>query len=130
AGLGLGLSPLTNAATSSVPLAEVGIASSVLALARNVAGAFGIAIFATVLSNSTTSHLLAIQQHSVVNTVDPNVFRQVVPLMITKANILAFSSVFKTATLFLLIGGVAALFVKESKKDFSGKADLDHPIEI
>ena len=46
-GLGLGLAPLTNAATSSVSLKDVGVASSVLALARNLSGAFGIAIFAT-----------------------------------------------------------------------------------
>jgi len=45
AGLGIGLSPLTTAATSTVPLHEVGIASSILALARNISGAFGIAIF-------------------------------------------------------------------------------------
>lgn len=42
-GLGIGLAPLTNAATSTVPLHEIGIASSVLALARNIAGAFGVA---------------------------------------------------------------------------------------
>lgn len=119
AGLGLGLSPLTNAATSSVPLEEVGIASSVLALARNIAGAFGIAIFATVLSNSTTSHLLSIQKFSLINTHDPNQFQQIIPLMITYANVLAFSTVFRTATVFLLIGGIVALFVKESKKDFN-----------
>lgn len=113
AGLGLGLSPLTNAATSSVPLAEVGIASSVLALARNIAGAFGIAIFATILSNSTTTHLLSLQQYSIVNSADPNLVKQVVPLMITKANVLAFSSVFQTATIFLFIGAIVALFVKE-----------------
>lgn len=121
AGLGIGLSPLTNAATSSVPLAEVGIASSVLALARNIAGAFGIAIFATVLSNSTTAQLIAIQTHSIINTANP----AIVPLMITKANILAFATVFKTATAFLFIGGIVALFVRESKKEFAGKVQSE-----
>ncbi len=120
AGLGLGLSPLTNAATSSVPLAEVGIASSILALARNVSGAFGIAIFATILSNATISYLSAIQKYSIVNTQNQNIVQQIVPLMITKANILAFSSVFQAATILLLIGAVTALFIKESKKDFMG----------
>jgi DHA2 family multidrug resistance protein len=57
-GLGFGLSPLTNAATSTVPTNEIGIASSVLALARNIAGAFGIAIYATILTNSFNSNLI------------------------------------------------------------------------
>ena len=88
-GLGLGLSPLTNAATSTVPLHEVGIASSILALARNISGAFGIAIFATILSNSTTSQLLNLQSHSVINMVNAALLAQIPALMITKANVLA-----------------------------------------
>ncbi len=115
AGLGVGLSPLTNAATSSVPLAEVGIASSVLALARNVAGAFGIAIFATILSNSVNSHLFAIQKYSVVNLKDSTELQRIIPLVVAKANVVAFATVFKTATFFLLLGAVVALFVKENK---------------
>src|SRR6185437_8537863 len=57
-GIGICFGPLTQAATGSVPLKHVGVASSVLALSRNLAGAFGAAIFATILSTSTTTHLI------------------------------------------------------------------------
>lgn len=117
AGLGIGLAPLTQAVTASVPLQEVGIASSILALARNLAGAFGVAIFATVLSNSVTANLLAIQTHSVVNTTNPQLLTIIPGLMITKANVLAFATVFKTAAIFTLLGSIAALFVQDIKSD-------------
>ncbi len=114
-GLGVGFAALTQSATGSVPIHEVGIASSVLALSRNLAGAFGIAIFATILTNSQTSMLLAIQNHSVINTQNP-VMLQIIPaLMIAKANILAYGNVFKWASFLLITGGVASFFLKEIK---------------
>lgn len=128
AGLGIGLAPLTQAVTSSVPLQEVGIASSILALARNLAGAFGVAIFATILSNSTTANLIAIQTHSVINTTNPALLQVIPGLMVTKANILAFATVFRTAAIFLALGGTAALFLQESKTDM-GQHHAE-PLEI
>jgi len=133
-GLGLGLAPLTQAATSTVPLSEVGVASSVLALARNVSGAFGTAIFATILSDSITANLIKIQQFSAVNAVNPGVLQQVIGLMEIKANIVSYATVFQWAVFFMVIGAFAALFVKESKRDFIGneniEEELSHPIEI
>lgn len=131
AGLGIGLAPLTNAATSTVPIHEVGVASSILALARNIAGAFGVAIFATVLTNSTTSHLIAMQTFSVVNSTSPVMMQTVRGLMIMKANILAYQTVFYVASFLMALGGVAALFVRESKKDFMPSSDhMEAPMEI
>jgi hypothetical protein len=127
AGLGIGLAPLTQAVTASVPLQEVGIASSILALARNLAGAFGVAIFATVLSNSVTSNLIAIEQHSLVNTTNPQLLAVIPGLMITKANVLAFSTVFKTAAMFTALGSLAALFIQDIKHDGPPHAE---PLEI
>jgi len=124
AGLGIGMSPLTNAATSTVPISEIGIASSVLALARNISGAFGIAIFATILTNSFSDNLIALQKFTVVNDQSPAILGQVVTLIGLKANILSFAAVFKIAILFLIIGGIAALFVKESKRDFVSKGNV------
>ncbi len=129
-GLGLGLGPLTQAATGTVPVHEVGVASSVLALARNIAGAFGTAIFATILSNSVTSNLIQIQNHSTVNTSNPTELSTIVQLMILKANVLSYSAVFKSAVLFMIIGALAALLVKESKRDFAPGEHTPEPIEI
>lgn len=131
-GLGIGLAPLTQAATNTVPLHEVGIASSVLALARNIAGAFGTAIFATVLSNSVTTNLLQIQRYSTIHTTSPQLLGEIYTLMATKANINAYATVFHWAIFFMVIGAIAALFVKESKRDFETAEDIEmesHPIE-
>lgn len=114
-GIGVGFAALTQAATGSVPIQEVGIASSILALSRNLAGAFGIAIFATILSNNTTGQLLAIQAHSVINTSDPNILKIIPGLMVTKANVRAYGTVFVWAAVFVLFGGIASLFLKEVK---------------
>jgi len=130
-GLGIGLAPLTQAATSTVPVQEVGIASSILALARNIAGAFGTAIFATVLSNSITSSLLKIQTYSVVNSLNPAVIQEYMSLMAIKANVASYATVFHWASFFMIIGAMSALFVKENKRDFESKeAVIEHPIEI
>lgn len=130
-GLGIGLAPLTQAATSSVPIHEVGIASSVLALARNVSGAFGTAIFATVLSNSITDSVIKIQQFSAINTANPVLLGQIYTLMIVKANIISYAVVFRWAVIFMIIGGFASFLMRESKKDFQSQESLSqHPIEI
>ncbi len=116
-GLGVGLAPLTSAATSTVPIQEVGVASSLLALVRNIAGAFGVAIFATILSNSVTAQFLKLQAHSILHSTNPVIVSQVVGLMAIKANVLAYSTVFHVAGILVGLGGLAALFVREDKKD-------------
>jgi len=128
-GLGLGMSPLTNAATSTVPIHEVGIASSVLALVRNIAGAFGVAIFATILTNSVTSLLVSIQANSIVNIQLPQMQPLILSLMAVKANILSFGVVFKIAGIILVIGCIAALFIKENKER-KGQAPIHIDIEM
>lgn len=115
AGLGLGMSPLTTASTSTVPLHEVGIASSVLALVRNIAGAFGVAIFATILTNDITKNMRLLQLHSTINTNQPQIYASVMMLMGVKANILSFGTVFRIAAAVVVVGCIAALFVKEDK---------------
>jgi len=50
--------------------------------------------------------------------------------MITKANILAYGTVFKWAAVLVGFGGISALFVKEAKRDFSASKESSHPIEI
>ena len=63
-GLGFGMAQRTNVIASVVPQNEIGIASSVLALVRNISGAFGIAIFATILNNKVNSNVLKINSLS------------------------------------------------------------------
>lgn len=49
AGLGVGSAPINTAVTSSVPHSEVGVASGLLSLGRNVSGSFGIALLTTLI---------------------------------------------------------------------------------
>ncbi len=114
-GIGLGFGPLTQAAVSTVPIQEVGVASSVLALSRNLAGAFGTAIFATILSGSTTKSLIAIQNNSVINTTNPILLKIIPGLMEAKATITAYETVFIWAAIFIVAGGIATLFLKDVK---------------
>ena len=66
-GIGFGMAQRTNIVASAVPPSEVGAASSVLALARNIAGAFGIAVFGTILQNTINGNVLALGKYSSVS---------------------------------------------------------------
>lgn len=111
AGLGIGISPLTTAATTAVPLHEVGMSSGLLNLFRNIGGAFGIAIFGTVLSNLTNQNVLLVAQNSVINSTAPAVVGQATALIILKADLLSYGSVFVYAAGAMVVGGLAALFL-------------------
>ena len=123
-GLGSTFAPITNAAISTVPVHEIGVASSVLALVRNISGAFGIAIFATILTNSATAGILNIQHFTIINTYDPVILQKAAYLMAIKANLISFSVVFKASALFTLVGAFCALLLKETKKDLTGKVQI------
>ena len=120
-GLGFTFAPITNASISTVPLHEVGVASSILALVRNIAGAFGVAIFATVLTNSVSSAIINVQQYSVINTFNPSVLQQVAFLMAMKANLVSFNVVFLTSAVITLVGAFSALLLKETTKEMGGR---------
>ncbi|MEI6627473.1 MAG: DHA2 family efflux MFS transporter permease subunit, partial [bacterium] len=63
-GMGFGMAQRTNLVSSAVPVREVGSASAVLALVRNIAGAFGIAIFSTTLDTATKNHAMDLIRYS------------------------------------------------------------------
>lgn len=110
-GLGFGMSQRTSAVAAAVPQQEIGIASSILALARNIAGAFGIAVFGTILADSTKSKLLEIAASSVVN--DARTAGNAAALMVLKAQISSYGTVFLVASVIVAVGGIAALVMKD-----------------
>ncbi len=114
AGLGLGMAPLTNAATTAVPLHEVGMSSGLLNLTRNIGGAFGIALFGTLLTNATNANVLSVALNSHIRSMNPGVLAQGAQLIIMKADLLAYSTVFEWAAGAMLIGAFAALFLQSS----------------
>jgi len=128
-GLGLTFAPITNAAISTVPIHEVGVASSILALVRNISGAFGVAIFATILTNGATAGMLSVQKYTLINTLNPNVLQQVAYLMAIKANLVSFHIVFVWSAIITAFGAFSALFLKETKKELMGKVKAG-PMEM
>ena len=111
-GLGFGMAQRTSIIASVVDPHEIGIASSVLALVRNIAGAFGIAIFATILNNSTKSSLLKISHFSTIATHNPGVMQQFIALTTLKADVDAYAHVFLISSIVVFVGAFLALLLK------------------
>ena len=119
-GMGFGMSQRTNIIASAVAESEIGIASSVLALARNIAGAFGIAIFATILKDATEGALFDIARNSVINVHTPLVMATATALMEIKADIIGYRTVFVYASAVLIIAAFIALITINVREKKSG----------
>ena len=115
-GMGFGMAQRTNIIASIVPAHEIGIASSILALARNIAGAFGISVFATILSDSVNANILSIASNSTVHITSPAVAAQAITLMSLKAEINGYRMVFFVSMFVLLFGAATALLIRLNKK--------------
>jgi EmrB/QacA subfamily drug resistance transporter len=111
-GMGFGMAPRTAVITNSVPAREVGVASSILALARNIAGAFGIAVFSTILTNATNSKVLQIAQNSAIHAVSAANMQTFVALIELDAQISGYRTVFLTSAIIVLIGSFTAFLLK------------------
>jgi hypothetical protein len=95
----------------AVPISEVGMSSGLLNLTRNIGGAFGIALFGTLLTNATNSNVLEVAQNSVIRSHVPTVIAQGAQLIILKADLLAYGEVFSVAAVVMLIGAVIGLIL-------------------
>ena len=115
-GLGLGMSQRTSIIASVVNQHEIGIASSVLALVRNLAGAFGIAIFGTILSNTTKNNVLNISGFSHIFVHSSTVFKEYDSLIELKAQVSAYSHVFFIASIVIFLGSFVSLWLKIKKE--------------
>jgi EmrB/QacA subfamily drug resistance transporter len=111
-GLGFGMAQRTNIIASVVDQHEIGIASSILALARNIAGAFGIAIFGTILTNRVYSNVLSINSFSFLHSHNPVDIGKFIGLVELKAQINAYDYVFLVASMIVFIGAFAVLFMR------------------
>ncbi len=115
-GLGFGMAQRTNIIASVVPQSEIGIASSILALVRNIAGAFGIAIFATILNNRITTNVLTINDFSKISSHAPIQIQKFISLISLKAQIDAYDFVFLIASIIVFVGSFTILFLKLQKE--------------
>lgn len=115
-GLGFGMAQRTNIIASVVPQSEIGVASSILALVRNISGAVGIAIFATILNNRISTNMLTINSFSKLNSHAPVEIQKYISLIALKAQIDAYDYVFIVAAIIIFVGAFAALFLKLKKE--------------
>jgi DHA2 family multidrug resistance protein len=111
-GMGFGMAQRTNIIAAAVPASEIGMASSVLALARNIAGAFGVAVSATLLNSSIEHHVLLINQYSTFLGTTAAEYKQYVSLITLKAQIDGYRTVFFVSATLVFIGGVLAFFIR------------------
>jgi EmrB/QacA subfamily drug resistance transporter len=111
-GMGFGMAQRTTIITYTVPADNVGSASSVLALARNIAGAFGIALFGTILQNSIYANVIEVSRFSSIFLKTPELMAKFMGLIILKAQIMAYDRVFITASVVLFIGALSAYWIK------------------
>ena len=116
-GLGFGMAQRTGAIAAIVPAEEMGVASSVLALARNIAGAFGIALFGTILNNATENNVLSIAHNSFIaaqhTAADMATYIGLIEL---KAQVDAYHEIFLIGMAVLIIGGIASFWLKVPEK--------------
>jgi DHA2 family multidrug resistance protein len=109
-GMGFGMAQRTNAIAG---------ASSILALARNIAGAFGIAIFGSLLNWAIERNILRINSLSQVYQHTPQVMAQFTSLVILKAQIDAYALIYELAAALLVIGALASFFIKVPERQMS-----------
>jgi DHA2 family multidrug resistance protein len=114
-GLGFGMAQRTNVIAAVVPTSEIGVASSILALVRNVAGAFGIAIFSTILTNVINGKVFALGAHSILNSSNPTDYQKFIALIILKAQVSAYAYVFVTAAVVVFIGVITSFWINVDK---------------
>ncbi len=115
-GLGFGMAQRTNVVASVVDPHEIGIASSILALVRNISGAVGIALFGTILTNRVETNVLSIQSFSTLTSkslVDLQTYAALIGL---KAQINAYNYVFLLASILVFVGAFTSLLIKVEKE--------------
>jgi predicted MFS family arabinose efflux permease len=115
ASLGLGMAQRTNLVAVAVPKEDIGEASAVLALVRNIAGAFGLAVFSTILTHATNANVLTIARRSVLNIVNPQTMQQFIALIELKAQVAGYATVFEIASIVVMLGSFTALLIQVPK---------------
>jgi DHA2 family multidrug resistance protein len=114
--LGFGMAQRTNLVAVAVPKNEIGEASAILALVRNISGAFGVAIFSTILANSIGANILKVSHSSVLNVVSPQNIQKFVALVELKAQVASYSEVYGIAAATIIIGSFLSFLIRVPKE--------------
>jgi EmrB/QacA subfamily drug resistance transporter len=120
-GMGFGMAPRTSIVASAVPAHEIGSASSLLALVRNISGAFGIAIAGTILNNGMESRIINLMQKSNFATapsaaLQPAYTHIFAGLIQLRAEILTYREIFLFAAIISIVGAIGAYWIRVEKE--------------
>lgn len=140
-GMGLSMMPITTAGMSNISIAKLGRATSLSNVFRQVAGAFGVAMFTTVLQHQQVVHYAnsvanvnaaALSNlHSTLGNALPDSL--VFGLVAQRVNLLAFMQAiddcFFMATLICLLGMGLAFFINERKHAVLPTVNNSVPVE-
>ena len=110
-GLGFGMAQRTNAVAQAVPPSEIGVASSVLALIRNIAGAFGIALFGSLLIWAEGRNVLSIASMSHLYVHTATNLATFTGLIMLKAQVDAYGLIYEIAAAMLFVGALLSFFI-------------------
>jgi EmrB/QacA subfamily drug resistance transporter len=124
AGLGFGMAQRTNAVAQAVPPSEIGVASSVLALVRNIAGAFGIALFGSLLNWAEVRNVLRITSLSHLYVHTAVATQTYTSLIILKAQVDAYGLIYEIAAGMLFVGAMFAFFIVVPDRQIDREAML------
>lgn len=124
-GMGFGMAQRTNVIASVVEKHEIGVASSILALVRNLSGAFGIALFGTILSNRIGANILSINSYSVLGSHTALNIQKYITLVEMKAQVNAYDYVFLLAGILVVIGAFAVLSLKLKDEQVGVKVHVE-----
>jgi DHA2 family multidrug resistance protein len=110
-GMGFGMAQRTNAVAAAVPASEIGVASSVLALVRNIAGAFGIALFGSLLIWAQKRNVLSIAHQSTLYVHTAQNLQVFTTLIILKAQVDSYAFIYEIAAVLLFVGALVSFFI-------------------
>lgn len=125
-GMGLGMAQRTNLITTVVKSSEMGIASSVLSLARSIAGAFGIAVFSTLLNNQIEKNVLVINKFSHFLGTTMTDLQTYIGLITIKAQINAYHYVFIVSSIVVALGAFTILTLKVKNEKITEEKPMIH----
>jgi hypothetical protein len=117
--LGFGMSQRTNLVATTVPHDQIGEASAVLALVRNISGAFGVAVFSTLLIHAENANIFAAAQRSVLNVVSSQTMQQFIALIELKAQVAGYATVYEVAAIVVMLGSFTALLIRVPREMIS-----------
>ena len=120
--MGSGMAQRTSLVASSVPASEIGVASSILALVRNIGGALGIAVFGTLITTFTEKNVIAIAKNSIIHVTTAAQYKTAIGLISLKAQVASYAHVYIVSACVVAVGAFAIFLIK--------KKDGDQNVEI